>query len=162
MRAAQAELLESFDLERFGAALERNLPRLRIERMYLAQRLPVKPGEDGEAEVLLAYEASADDGVQPASAPRGSLPPPSAKVRLLPGIRFPARDLLPHDYVADHRPQLVKPLTFDGETLGFVAFSLGARDAYAYEMLRLVTGAFLRGYQLTQAQSAPVTGASAG
>jgi hypothetical protein len=127
-----ARLISTFDLVELRAAVETNFPWLGIAScyivMYEAGACPSK-----FSELVLAYDRHDEQTV--------SLP-----------MRFATEDTLPVEAVGHRelRNFVVEPLFFKQEIFGYVAIEFDAAQVFAYEAIRDLVSAALKGAMLVK------------
>jgi signal transduction histidine kinase/DNA-binding LacI/PurR family transcriptional regulator/AraC-like DNA-binding protein len=131
LRETARILLTTFDIPELSAALEECLPRLGIPSAYLAL---YEEAEDSmeNARLAMAYT----DGSRIALGPHG--------------WRFPAKKLIPADFLPRHRRYnlVVEPLFFQNKAIGYVVFEIGPHEGDIYELLRSNLSSALQGANL--------------
>jgi diguanylate cyclase (GGDEF)-like protein len=123
-------LATSFDRAALVATLSRHLPRLGIDRAYVAAyRDPAS--KPRTSRLLFAVDAERDDPIPAAS--------------------YPSRWLVPEGTLPERRLDfVVQPLFFEDEAIGVVLLEIGPRKGRIYETLRDQISAALQGSQLVQ------------
>ena len=107
------------DLKTLADAFAQKLPSLGIDRCY-AVTFDGDPAKPEWARLVLAYDE--EEHIQLESE----------------GLRFPARQLIPDDFLPDYRPISLMALHLNkGEkVLGIIFFEMGPQDPHLYETLR--------------------------
>jgi DNA-binding LacI/PurR family transcriptional regulator len=121
---AGAGLIASFDVEHLGDAIAKDFPRLGIRSCALVRY----ESNSVHARLVLAYD-------------RGKLLPLAPEQRL-----FPVEAVIPPDLQSRQDASfIVLPLFFHEERLGYVLLELGDNAGFAYEALRELFSAAVKG-----------------
>ena len=126
LRIRQAERLMNVnstyfakDIKSLADAFAQKLPGLGIDRCY-AVVFEKSAGAPEWARLVLAYDEEEHIELEPG------------------GLRFPAKQLVPEDFLPDYRPVTLwaSNLEKDEQRLGVIFFEMGPSDVYLYETLR--------------------------